>query len=66
MNRVARRVLRDLVKVVANLNNTLPAVLEQDMANIQGKGIGVDSVRNEVHSALKFVTHTHTHTHTKV
>jgi FkbM family methyltransferase len=59
MNRVAKRVLRDLVKVVANLNNTLPAVLEQDMANIQGKGIGVDSVRNEVYSALKFATHTH-------
>ena len=64
MNRILRKIIRDLVKLLASLNYTLPAVLEQDMANIQGKGIGVDSVRNEVYSALKFATHTHTHTHT--
>ena len=66
MNRILRKIIRDLVKLLASLNYTLPAVLEQDMANIQGKGIGVDSVRNEVYSALKFATHTHTHTHTDV
>ena len=60
MHRVVRRFLRDLVKLIANLNNSLPAILEQDMQNMQGKGIGVESTRNEVYSALKFYSPPHT------
>ena len=56
MNRILRRTTRDLVRLVAACNNELPAILEQDMANIQGKGSGVESVRDEVRQALKFLT----------
>jgi FkbM family methyltransferase len=56
VNRVLRRCARDLVKLVAACNNELAAILEQDMAHIQGKGSGVESVRDEVRQALKFLT----------
>jgi len=54
MNRILRRFSRDIVKLIATLNNELAAILEQDMSNMQGKGIGGESTRNEVYSALKF------------
>ena len=54
MNRILRRATRDFVKFIAAFDNELPAILEQDMANIQGKGVGVDSIKSEVRSALRF------------
>lgn len=59
MNRLLKRVIRDLVKFIATFNNELPAILEQDMANIQGKGVGVESVNSEVRSALRFFAPPH-------
>jgi hypothetical protein len=56
VNRILRRASRDLVKFISTLGNDLPAILEQDMANIQGKGAGVESVHSEVRSVLKFYT----------
>jgi FkbM family methyltransferase len=55
MNRIFRRFFRDLVKLIASSNNELAGILEQDMSNIQGKGIGSESTRHEVYSALKFL-----------
>jgi FkbM family methyltransferase len=55
MNRMLRRGSRDLVKFIASLNGELPKILEQDMAGIQGKGTGVESISHEVCAALQFV-----------
>ena len=57
MSRISRRIARDLVKFIATSNNELAAILEQDMSNLQGKGIGGETTRNEVYSALKFYSH---------
>jgi FkbM family methyltransferase len=54
MNRILRRSSRDLVKLIANSNSELAAIIERDMSNSQGKGIGGESTHNEVYSALKF------------
>lgn len=53
MNRLLKRVIRDMVKFIAALNSELPKILEQDMANIQGKGFGAQSVGAEVQCALE-------------
>jgi len=58
MNRMLRRGSRDLVKFIASLNGQLPKILEQDMAGIQGKGTGVESVSREVFTALQFIAST--------
>jgi FkbM family methyltransferase len=55
MNRLLKRISRDLVKFVATFNMELPQILEQDMAHIQGKGFGVESISHEVRLAQDFL-----------
>jgi len=56
MNRIFRRILRDTVKFIANLDESLPGIFELDMANILGKGVGVESMYIEVKQALGFIS----------
>ena len=54
MNRVFQRVLRNSVKFLASWDKALPAILEQDLAGVQGKGVGSESVLKEALVVLKF------------
>lgn len=49
------KVVRLIVRLVVKLNPALPAVIELDMKNLQGKGKGGESVSSEVAAALSFM-----------
>lgn len=56
MKRFILKVLRKIVQLIAKSNSKLPAILEIDIQNIQGKGSGAFSTEVEARMALDFLS----------
>lgn len=56
INRIILRLLRNLVLLIAKFNSKLPAILEIDLQNMQGKGTGASSTEVEAKIALEFLS----------
>jgi FkbM family methyltransferase len=56
MRRFLFKVLRKIVFLIARINPKLPAILEIDLQNMQGKGYGAESVELEAKIALQFIS----------
>ena len=55
VRRIALKLVRMVVRLLARLSFTLPMTLEIDMKRIQGKGDGGSTVEREVNASLKFL-----------
>jgi len=55
VRRIALKLVRIVVRLLAKLHFTLPMILEIDMKRVQGKGDGGSTVEREVNASLKFL-----------